>query len=111
MKSQAFELPDALIRCIPFYVVTKCDIKPFSIDLMLLIIPRFSILSIPFMPPFTKGRMCITAVFCSHLLQEASWCFVISLLCSLPSTSVVLGKQAMVAGMLLRYTWETMWKE
>lgn len=28
-----------LIRCIHFYVVTKCDIKYFSIDLMSLIIP------------------------------------------------------------------------
>ena len=53
------------------------------------------------MPSFTKRRMCLTFGFCCHPLQEASWCSVISPLCFLPSTSVVLGKEAPVMGMLL----------
>lgn len=43
MKSQAFAFPGVLLTCFPSYVATKYNIKYFSIDLMSLIIPSFSV--------------------------------------------------------------------
>lgn len=87
MKSQAFAFPDVLIRCIPSCVVTRYDIKFFSIGLMSLIIPKFSALSIPLLYHHSwKRSMCSTSAFCCHLLQEASWLSGVSSLHSLPFT-------------------------
>lgn len=43
MRLQAFAFPYVLFRCIPSYVVTKYDIKHFSISLTSLISPSFSV--------------------------------------------------------------------
>lgn len=67
MKSQAFAFPDVLIRCFPSCVVSRYDTEFFSIGLVSLIIPKFSV--------FLQYTIIHGRGACAQLLLFAVTCF------------------------------------